>query len=248
MLRTIASLLLCVAPALFGQSAAIPKFEVATVKPSPDDSAASSGIHTGHGRLHAVNVTLKRCIMGAYAVGPNQILGGPDWATSDRFEILAKAEQPIDDDDVFMLMLRDLLADRFQLKLSRETRILRAYVLESGKNGAKLAKADGGESRTNTSSSAAGVTIDARNTTMDGFAWILSRKMDLPVVNHTGLEGVFNFKLQWTPEQLRAADAALADAPSIFTAIQEQLGLRLRAEKTAVQVLVIDSAAKPSEN
>jgi uncharacterized protein (TIGR03435 family) len=86
---------------------------------------------------------------------------------------------------------------------------------------------------------------------MERFAEILSRQMDLPVVNHTGLEGAFNLKLRWTPESARlakAADSAVPDGPSIFTAIQEQLGLRLHAQKVPVEVLVIDHAEKPSVN
>ena len=87
---------------------------------------------------------------------------------------------------------------------------------------------------------------------MDRFAEVLSRQMDLPVVNRTGLEGVFNLKLEWTPESAKqikpGVDGAAMEGPSIFTAIQQQLGLRLRAQKTPVEILVIDHAEKPSEN
>jgi uncharacterized protein (TIGR03435 family) len=121
-------------------------------------------------------------------------------------------------------------------------------VLEVAKNGPKLEKAEGGESTTN---SGRGL-LDARNTTMDRFAEVLSRQMDLPVVNRTGLEGVFNLKLEWTPESAKqikpGADGAAMEGPSIFTAIQQQLGLRLRSQKTPVEILVIDHAEKPSEN
>ena len=179
--------------------------------------------------------------MGAYGVGPHEISGGPDWLDSDRFEILAKADRPTDDDDVLMLMLQSLLADRFKLALHRETRTMRAFVLELGKNGPKMEKAPPGESGTNTSSSNSGVVIKAHNTGMDAFARILARSMDLPVVNHTGLDGVFNFMLQWAPD-------GSTDGPSISTALQEQLGLRLRSTKAPVEILVIDHLEKPSEN
>jgi len=98
MVRAIAGLAVCVSGAVCGQSTVAQRFEVASVKPSKADPGSSSGIKTGRGRLDARNVTLKRCIMGAYGVGPHQIFGGPDWLESDRFEILARAEQPIDDD------------------------------------------------------------------------------------------------------------------------------------------------------
>src|SRR5579875_2516195 len=183
---------------------ALPSFEVASVKPSDVDSS-SSGIRTGHGRLNAHNVTLQRCIMGAYGVGPHHILGGPDWITSERFEIAAKAEQPVDDDSVLMEMLQGLLAERFKLTLHRETKVIPALVLEVAKNGPKLERAEGGEAATNTSGSNFLNVIQARNASMDHLAEVLARKMDLPVVNQTGLQGVFNFKLQWTPDTMKAA-------------------------------------------
>ena len=220
-------------------------FEVASIRSSNAD-ARSSGVDTGHGRLNATNVTLKRCIMGAYAVGPTQIVGGPGWLESDRFDIAAKAEEPVGD-RILMAMLQGLLAERFKLALHRETRVIEAYVIEVGKGGPKLEKGDGGASATSNGRGDLAVS----NTTMDRFAEVLSRQMDLPVVNHTGLEGVFHLRLQWAPEAGAAAkppDGAPADKPSIFTAIQEQLGLRLRAQKVPVEVLVIDHVEKPTEN
>jgi uncharacterized protein (TIGR03435 family) len=217
-----------------------PRFEVASIKPS-NAGPEYSGIKTGHSRLTATNVTLKRCIMGAYTVGPNQIFGGPDWLDSDRFNIEAKTELPTNDDKVFDAMLRTLLADRFHLLLHREPRTIQAYVLEVARGGPKLEKDDGGESKTD----AGHGRLNARNTTMDHFAEVLSRGMDLPVVNRTGLDGVFHLKLEWTPENERSRPNA---GPSIFTAVQEQLGLRLRAEKAPVAVLVIDRAEHPTEN
>lgn len=241
MVRAIAILAVCL-PSLVGQ-----QFEVASIKPNTDESGINSGINTGHGRLDGHNVTLKRCIMGAYGVGPHEISGGPEWMDSDRFEILAKADQPVGD-AALMVMLQGLLADRFKLALHRETRTLSALVLEVGRNGPKLEKAESCESITNTSSSRAGMLIDARCTTMDSFAKVLARRMEMPVVNHTGLDGVFNLKLHWTPESIRPADSAGIEAPTVFTAIQEQLGLRIHAVKAPVEILVIDHVEKPSEN
>jgi uncharacterized protein (TIGR03435 family) len=225
---------LCMMAAAYGQ-----RFEVAAIKPSNADPS-SSGMYTGHGRIHATNVTLKRCIQGAYGVGPNQVVGGPDWLESDRFEITAKAEEPVGDSGL-MVMLQTLMAERFKLTLHRESRPIQAYVLEAGKNGPKMDKGQGGDSSTNNGRG----DIVAKNASMDHLAEVLARQMDLPVVNHTGLEGVFNLRLQWTPDSARRGDS---DQPSIFTAIQEQLGLRLRAEKTPVEVIVIDHAERPTEN
>jgi uncharacterized protein (TIGR03435 family) len=230
-------------------TAAPPEFEVSTVKPSPfNPSGYTSGIDTGHGRLDGQNVTLKRCIMGAYGVGPHQVVGGPDWLDSQRFDIQAKADQPIDDDATLNLMLQSLLADRFKLTLHRESRPTSAYVLEVDKKGPKLEISQGGESVTNTSTGRGGrVTMEIRNTDMDMFAKVLSREMDLPVVNQTGLAGLFNFTLHWTPDTAQPSGQT-ADDVSIFTAVQEQLGLHLRPAKAPVEVLVVDHAEMPSPN
>jgi uncharacterized protein (TIGR03435 family) len=227
---------------LHSQTQARPQFEVASVKPfNPDQLNAPSGGKSGHGRLTMSNVTLKRCIMGAYGVGPTQIQGGPSWLDSDRYEIVAKAGQAVGD-AVLMEMLQSLLADRFKLSIRRETKLIDAFVLDVARNGPKLERAEDGESA---SSNARGL-IDAKVMTMDRFAEVLSRQMDRPVVNHTGLRGVFNLKLEWAPEA-SAPDPA-DTRTSIFTAIQDQIGLRLRAQKTSLEVLMIEHAEKPSEN
>jgi uncharacterized protein (TIGR03435 family) len=116
------------------------------------------------------------------------------------------------------------------------------------KNGPKLEKVADGESGTNTTNTNTGVMIDAHHTSMDAFAKILSRQTDLLVVNHTGVEGIFNFKLSWTPEGRQPKDGGALEGASLFTAIQEQLGLRLRSQKTPVEILVIDHAERPSAN
>lgn len=241
MLRTITILALC--PLVSAQ-----QFEVASIKPSGSDTHSSSGIKTGHGRLDANNVTLKRCIIGAYGVGPHQIAGGPDWINSDRFQISAKAERPTEDDALMMTMLQALLADRFKLVIQRETRTMPAFVLEVAKNGPKLDKTEPGEASTNTVGTNGAVSIDARYTSMDSFARVLARQLDLPVVNRTGLDGVFSIRLHWSSDTSKPGDGGATEAVSIFTAIQEQLGLRLRAQKAPVEMLVITHAEKPSEN
>jgi uncharacterized protein (TIGR03435 family) len=116
-----------------------------------------------------------------------------------------------------------------------------AYVLETAKNGPKLEKAKDEEGTTNSGRGR----LDARNSTMVHLAEVLSRQMDLPVVNRTGLEGGFNLKLEWTPESAKPSPDA---GPSIFTALQEQLGLRLRTQKVPVEVFVIDHAERPVAN
>jgi uncharacterized protein (TIGR03435 family) len=218
-----------------------PRFEVASIKPSADDSG-HSGMHTDQGRLTGENVTLRRCIQSAYSIGPNLIFGGPDWLDKDHFQIDAKAGSLPDGGGDLMAMLQTLLAERFRLGLHRETRPLPAYVLEVAKGGPKLEKAPD-DARQKTDAQRNRITSQA--TTLDHFAEVLSRHVDYPVVNRTGLDGKFNLKLEWSPESSRPESNA---GPSLFTAVQEQLGLRLRAQKAPIEVLVIDRAERPTEN
>jgi uncharacterized protein (TIGR03435 family) len=171
-----------------------------------------------------------------------------DWVYTDRFDIMGKADQPINDDGILNQMLQRLLADRFKLTIHRGSKVLPAYVLEVDKNGPKLEKAEGGDSDTNTSAGKRGrVKIDAKNTNMDLFAQVLARKLDLPVVNQTGLTDIFNFKLHWTPDSVPVSQQT-ADDVSIFAALQQQLGLHLRSAKAPVEVLVIDHIERPTAN
>jgi uncharacterized protein (TIGR03435 family) len=123
------------------QQAGAKQFEVASIKRSNGDGQ-SSGINTGNGRINAQSVTLKRCIMGAYGVGPNQIVGGPDWLDAERFDIQAKAEERLGDRGL-MELLQNLLTERFKLAIHRESKPIPAYVLEVAKNGSKLTKSEG---------------------------------------------------------------------------------------------------------
>ena len=219
-----------------------PRFEVATIKPAgPDRDPGNWGLETNRGRLIGDNLTLKRYIMSAYHVRPHQVVGGPPWLDTERFDILGKAESNVGD-EMLAKMLQALLAERFQLKFHRESRTMQAFVLDAPKGGAKLTKSGGGEGKTLIGRGS----LTLENTTMDHFADALSRQMDLPVVDRTAIDGVFNLKLRWTPEGV--TNSAPDAPPAIYTAIQEQLGLRLRSQKTPIEVLVIDRVEKPSEN
>jgi uncharacterized protein (TIGR03435 family) len=229
---------------LAGVLGAQPRFEVATVRltSEAEQASGSAGVTTGKGRYSGKNLTLKEYLIRSYGVSPNQIVGGPDWLGTARWDIQAKAEQPIDDDDAIMLMVQTLLTDRFQLKIRRDDREMRAYMLEVAKNGLKAQKsAPGTEYNTNYGRGK----LEATGTTLPHLAQRLGRQLDLPVVDKTGIEGAFDFKLNWTPDGAKADPAA---PPGIFTAIQEQLGLKLTGARAAVPVLVIESAAMPGEN
>lgn len=235
MTRTLASLF------ILAPFACAAQFDVASIHPTPPHQLHDpSGIQTRHGRLNGHNVTLKRCVIGAYAVSPHQIAGGPDWFDTDRFEILAGvAEETTGGDMAMMTLLKILLADRFKLAFHRETRMMPTYVLRLAKGGPKLEKSTGGGEATSHSTRGR---IDASNISMAGFAEQLGRQLDRPVVDRTELAGAFNLKMEWARD-----DSQTAQLPSIFSAIQ-QLGLRLTAEKTPVEMLVIDHAERPTEN
>jgi uncharacterized protein (TIGR03435 family) len=234
--------------ALLAQQAAVPAFEAATIKPSLDPPGSVVGIFESKGRINAKNVTLKRCMRGAYDVPEPQIAGGPKWADQDRFDIEAKATVPAGDHEL-MQMLQTLLADRFKLVFHREQRVIPGYSLVLGKGGLK-ARASAPD-RGSVGHSQRG-RIEAEGCTMAQLAFKLSEALHQPVSDATGVPGRFDLKLEWAPDDMKAkppsGDTPEPGGPSIFVALQEQLGLKLESSKVPAEVLVIDSAEKPSAN
>ena len=258
----------------FPQSAR-PSFEVASIKPNTSGSGSSrTGTRNG-GYFFATNVSLKLLILQAYRLQDFQVFGGPDWINSDRFDVEARAEAgaviqtgPPDPSrpDTFALMLQSLLEERCQLNVHRETRDMPAYLLVVGKDGSKLkATVEGqagpggltpGSARTSGAPNN-GVAMSGSGMSVAGLARMLGQQLRRNVIDKTNLEGMFDFALTWTAQSttpvLAPGGADLPPAsdpsgPSIFTAIQEQLGLRLESARAPVEVLVIDSVQKPSEN
>jgi uncharacterized protein (TIGR03435 family) len=223
-----------------------PAFEVASIKPA-DPAASGSSTRTNQGRLTMSNVTLRRCIMYAYNIHEYQLSGGPDWIDTARYEIAAKVEDGAEkltgraNRERMAVMLQTLLADRFKLVVHRETKSMAAYSLTVAKNGPKpeLKLLEGTDGSTSTSFN--GRTVTAK-TTMDDLAVFLSNVLDRPVVDQTGLKGIYQFKLEWTP------DDAHEPGISIFTALQEQLGLKLEGTKADVEKIIVDHAEKAVEN
>ncbi len=221
-------------------------FEVASIKPS-EEPPTNSGMNSDKGLLRAHNVTLKRCIVGAYGIPAPQIAGGPKWLDELRFEIVAKADHNAGDTEL-MEMLQGLLADRFQLSLHHETQTVAGYALTVARGGIKAKAADPAAGSSTTSSRGR---IDAKGCTMSRLIIRLSSVLGVPVSDATGLSGSFDINLQWIPDDALARSGAAGEVPqgpSLYTAIQEQLGLKLEARKVPVDMLVIDHAALPSEN
>jgi uncharacterized protein (TIGR03435 family) len=249
-------------------AAAPPVFEVTTVKLN---KSGNSGSHSSldNGRFIASNILLKNLIQyQAYGIPERRILGGPKWLDSERFDIEAKADSSIADQLRTLardqrklqtqVMFQQLLADRFKLTIHWETRELPVYALVVTKNGLSLheSKETDGSSHTSTSTGQ----FTGRGISMVEMALTLtqelSRELGRVVIDKTGISGRYDVTLRWTPDAGTAfinsgteGTAPPPDSgPSIFTAIQEQLGLKLESTKGPVQVLVIDHVEMPSEN
>ena len=223
-----------------------PRFEVAAIHPTdPGDHDGPSGCPSSPRLLTCRNVTLKRCIVGAYGVGPDRVLGGPDWITVDSFQITGLANQPAGD-KAMMAMLQTLLAERFQLVLHRESHPGETMVLEIAGKASKLQPSGDGDSH---SWKNMHDHLEATKITMGEFAEIMSRNLNLPVVDRTGLTGAFNFTLHWNPN-----DASVHERDETFAilrlemskAVVRQLGLTIKSRKLPVEVLVIDHAERPA--
>ena len=221
-----------------------PAFEVAAIKPSKTGDT-SSHWRSGKGRITMDNLSVRQIILAAYGVKEYQLVG-PSWLDTERYHIDAKAEGNVDDDKL-MPMLQTLLAERFHLALHREKKDTTAYALVAAKGGLKIRPVEGSGSNSNSRNGK----MTAKHVSMAKFAEFLARQVDRPVVDETGTgDDGFDFTLEWSNERVqRAAETDGAPtAPSLFTALPEQLGLKLEARKVPVEMLVIDRVERPSEN
>jgi len=234
-----------------------PAFEVASIKPAAPNQPGMGMQRLPGGRINMKNVTLRVLISLAWDIRDFQITGGPAWIDSDRFDILAKPETEIPDNPEgrvrLLQMIRTLAADRFGLVCHRETKETNVYALVVAKNGLKLAAPTpqghasmmGGRGK-----------LEGKDAKPADLARLLSTILGRTVLDKTELSGEYDFNLQWTPDigdglAFKGAppeSPRAADGPSIFTAIQEQLGLKLESQKGPVEMLVVDRAEKPAEN
>jgi uncharacterized protein (TIGR03435 family) len=247
--RRVAAAMLTVFGLAAGLAAQAPdlQFEVASLKPS-QPGAETGGIHPARGgrRYIAANAPLKMMLTAAYRIRDDQVSGGPGWA---------EAEQPSSIEELH-IMLRNLLKKRFKLQMHSETKDRPVYVLSAAKAGVKM--------KPHEIASAGDPTIDrpgfgklaAKSTPMDYFAFGLGMILDRPVLDRTGLKGGYDFELSWTPDlpagfpEGGQINGQVVDTsgPTIFAAMEKQLGLKLEAQKGPVEILVIDHAEKPVEN
>lgn len=236
--------------------AEMPSFEVASIKPSkPDDTNLDWDDFPG--RIAIENYTLRQIIKVAYGLkSESQVLGGPKWIDSQHFDIAAKADdaetakmQNMDREQWVTersLMLQSLLADRFQLQISRRERDLPLYALVITKTGIKFVPSESTEknhglSVHNTRLTATGISMDSFADYLTGLPESGSRV----VINQTGLTGDYNFKLNWTRDHGNGVPLD-APYPGLFTALEDQLGLKIESQKGSVPVVIVGSAVEPA--
>jgi uncharacterized protein (TIGR03435 family) len=259
-----ASLIAVLACGAAVQAQTAPKqFDVATIKPSAVNDGRFAYLGLPGGALSATGVPLKMLLMEAYGVKAFQISGEPDWANTARWDIEAKVEgvQGRLSQAQHGAMLRVLLEDRFQLKVRRETREMPVYALVVEKGGSKLTLHTGEPPPPGQTIRQGLGMFSVKKGGLALLAAQLERQLWRVVIDRTGLKGEYDYTLHWTPETgqggpeslglpPQAEPAAPVDSkgPSIFTALQEQLGLKLESQRGPVEIIVIESVEKPSEN
>jgi uncharacterized protein (TIGR03435 family) len=245
-----------------------PNFEVATIKPNNTGATSMQGL-TLRGRNFATRASsLADLISFAYEVQSKQIVNAPDWYDKDRYDIAAVPEQEgSPNPEQVRTMIRKLLADRFGLKFHHEQREMAAYVLTVSKDGHKLkpTQIQGTLPGIGIRPGTGGITLNMINATIPDFTGFLQiLVLDRPVVDKTAIQGRYDFQCTFTPDDSQfgghpppapgqgnnanSTDAAAPAAPSLYDAMQQQLGLKLSAEKTAVDVIAIDQVQKPTAN
>ena len=234
-------------------------FEVATIKPSIPDRPGK--VFTVKGRqVLTINTTANDLITFAYDLHTRQIVGGPPWMESEKYDVTGQPEsEGVPSRVQLSAMMRKLLEDRFKFTFHREKRELPVYAITVAPGGPKLTKND------NNPNGLPGLffkglgTLPAMNATMGDLAGVMQTAvLDRPVLDKTGLQGRWDFTLRWTPDETQFVNMGVRvtpppandpDAPpGLFTAFQEQLGLKLESTKGPVEVLVVDKIDKPSEN
>ena len=234
------------------QSGGGPKVEVASIKPSEPGLRGWAIVPEAGGKLRTRNTTLKQLVLAAFHLHEAQLAGGPDWLDRDHFDITAQAEGHATLSEAHLYdLLAAVLTERFQMRTHRESRTMPYYSLVIGKAGPKL--------KTSTKPGAPDIrnrrSISAKGGTMEELASLLGWVMGRPVIDHTSLAGIYEFRLDWVPDESNIQGELApvnqsneAGGEGIFTALQEQLGLKLESAKGPVDVLVIDRAERPSEN
>src|SRR5579863_908439 len=245
-----------------------PSFEVATIKPNNSGATSMQGLVIRGRKFITRASSLGDLISFAYEVQAKQIVNAPDWLDKDRYDIEATPEEEgVPNPEQIRIMIRKLIADRFALKFHHDKRDMSAYVLTVAKDGHKLkpTQIHGNLPGIGIRPGTGGITLNMVNASISDFTGFLQiLVLDRPVVDKTGIQGRFDYQCTFTPDDSQfgghpppapgqgnnanSTDAAAPAAPSLYDAIQQELGLKLSAEKTAVDVIAIDHVDRPSAN
>ena len=243
MLRAILACLVFPTAFCLAQSAANPTFEVAAIKPSTATDNHSSS-HSNNGRITMDNLTLKQIIVNAYRIQNHQFVG-PAWLENERYNINAKADAKVEYAEL-MAMLQNLLAERFKLVVHHESKSVPGYALVVSKGGLKVKPVEGEGSSMNSNNTK----LTATHVNTDRISKYVSSVLGQPVLDETGVKDSFSFVLEYAdprPGREEKSDSG-ATLPTIFTALNEQLGLKLETRKVPIDIVVVDHIERPTEN
>jgi uncharacterized protein (TIGR03435 family) len=225
-----------------------PSFAVATIKPH-DPNSNHQGFNATGDRFTIRNQTIVSLMMFAYSIDKHQVVDPPAWVSTDRFDIEGTTDTPGESNlHQQQEMVQKLLADRFGLRFHRETRELPVYAIQIAKGGAKLKPAANPDAEPDQDASSHGteLTVTITSGTMADFILGMQFFFDRPLVDRTGIPGRHDFTLRYTNDEANATDPNAP--PGLFTAIQEQLGLKLDPVKAPIDVFAIDRVEPPSAN
>lgn len=229
-------------------------FTVATIKPSAPDAAAVTQIRGN--RFATEGTTFLDVFKYAYNIHPDQVVGGPEWLRSEKFDILADPEtEKRPSSDQMKSLVQRLLVERFHVVMHHDQKVRSVYALVKTADTPKLTKSTADPNGIPAVGYSPGGTLQVGNATMANLATFLQRfVLDRPAIDQTGITGRFDLVLRWTPDNLHTdgKPAGLQEdasaPPNLFTAMKEQLGLKLLPTKAATDVFVIDRVERPSEN
>lgn len=259
-IATGAALALSLFPAAFAQPVpGTPAFDAVSIKLS-QPGGRGGGYNPTPTRLNIRNQGLRELVKFAYKLHDYQLTGGPAWQDTERYDIVATYPRPIPDAKL-REMLQTMLGERFGLQIHRESREISGFALVVDKNGSKLHAVEPGQHSMMLSRDPKNGerTLTGTSAGMDGLASILAELVARPVEDKTGLTGIFDFAIEWTPDDFdpgiriperegQADSPSVTNGPSLQTALLETLGLRLKTQRAPMEIVVIDHAEKASEN
>jgi bla regulator protein blaR1 len=264
-MRSLILIPLLIAHSTWAQTEPKPVFEAASIKMSRPTGGSGHSHENSDPILLRASMTLKNYVMTAYDVKAYQVTGGPNWIDDSTYDIVAKLEttalqklpgnltpqqRASAEEERLHLALQALLGERFQLKVHHESKEMPAYALTVVKSGFKL-KETSETAGCGTSSKGNGTSVNFTATCvgMPDFASYLARVTKQSVSDETRLQGSYSFGFEYVPDDLKATASTDQPAPpSLFTVLQQKLGLRLEQKKVPVDIIVVDGAERPSEN